>query len=205
MSFVSVLSLGIGLIVAFYWGCVIRLVLKARRRERHSAHFLPPEPLGRLIRIVWYPTVALWIVIPITIGLSRLTHSLFTPLFEIPVLQCIAFLLAGVVLILTMICWRKMGRDWRMGIDPCEKNNLIVSGPFARVRHPIYALQQMLAILSVLVVPIPIMAIIALLEIVLLSFEAIREERHLLKMHGEVYRIYMQRTGRFIPALKSAT
>lgn len=205
MSFEGILSLCLGLIIAFYWGRVIKLVLKARRRGEYSAHFFPPELLGRILRLVWYPTVALWIAVPIIHAIWRPEQALFRRFYYLPILQSAALASAFVVLILTMICWRKMGRDWRMGIDPAEKNNLIVTGPFARVRHPIYALQQLLAILSAIVVPIPFMAIIAFLEVALLSFEAIREERHLLKVHGDLYRSYMEQTGRFIPNLKSAT
>lgn len=205
MDLAGALSLGLGLIVAFYWGRVIKLVVKTRRTTGASAHFFPPEIIGRLLRIIWYPTVACWIIVPILIALDPPDHRLFRPLFDLPILQCTALIGAVIVLILTMICWRKMGRDWRMGIDPNERNNLIMSGPFARVRHPIYSLQQILALLSAIVVPVPIMVIIALLEIALLSLEAIREERHLLKVHGEAYRHYMRQTGRFIPVLKSAT
>jgi|GEM_PF-805677 len=204
MQFLDLLSLAIGLLVAFYWGRVIKLVRKTRKETGHSAHFFPPELVGRLLRIIWYPTVAAWIIVPLALPFWRDPPEFFRRLYQIPILQALALAGAIVVLILTMICWRKMGRDWRMGIDPNEKNNLIVTGPFARVRHPIYALQQLFAILSAIVVPAPIMIMIALLEVLLLSFEAIREERHLVKVHGELYRNYMRQTGRFIPSLKSA-
>ena len=106
---------------------------------------------------------------------------------------------AFVALYLTLICWRKMGRDWRMGIDPAEQNTLIVSGPYSLVRHPIYALQCGLAVLSFVVSPTPVLAVVAGLQCVLLQWEARREERHMLTVHGPVYGDYMRQVGRFVP------
>jgi protein-S-isoprenylcysteine O-methyltransferase Ste14 len=36
-------------------------------------------------------------------------------------------------------------------------------------------------------------------HLVLNHLKARNEERHLLKVHGEAYAIYMRRTGRFVP------
>jgi protein-S-isoprenylcysteine O-methyltransferase Ste14 len=190
------------LLVGFYWGRVVKLVLKQRRLGQ-SANFLPPETVGRVIRIIWYPTVAVWILAPLlTWAWPRLFSSRpwpLEPLMSVAPFHWAAFAVACGILYLTMICWRKMGRDWRMGIDPDEKNNLIVTGPYAHVRHPIYALQQLFAVFTFLAVPSPVMLAVMVLEIVLLTWEAVREERHLLSVHGDTYRQYMKTSGRFIP------
>ncbi|MFT3787082.1 MAG: isoprenylcysteine carboxylmethyltransferase family protein [Tepidisphaeraceae bacterium] len=193
-------AVAIGLIIVFYWGRVIKLVIKTRRQTGRSAHFLPPEPLGRIIRIVWYPTVAAWCIFPwiVAIGVSS---PAFRNLYDVWPVRWLAALLAFVDLVLTMICWRKMGRDWRMGIDPNEKNNLIVSGPYAYVRHPIYTLQILLVWFSFFAVPVPAMLVVALLQSFFLTWEAVREEKHLTTQHGTTYSTYMQSTGRFFPKL----
>jgi protein-S-isoprenylcysteine O-methyltransferase Ste14 len=199
MSIATLCALAIMFIVGFYWGRVIKLVLKARRVEGHSAHFLPPELIGKLIRIIWYPTVGVWILTGLLVATLDPAPAPLVPLYNIPAVQIPAVAVAFVILLLTMRCWRKMGRDWRMGIDPNEKNNLIVSGPYAYVRHPIYALQQALAVMSAIAVPVPTMIAVAIIEVVLLTWEAVREERHLTRVHGQTYANYTKRTGRFIP------
>ncbi len=204
MSLIWWPALFVGLILGFYWARVVRLVRKAKRRGE-SAHFFPPETIGRIIRGIWYPTVVAWILIPVILAFVRPAVFLLHPSFEIPALSWAAAIACMTILILTMICWRKMGREWRMGIDPREKNNLLVTGPYAYVRHPIYALQQALAIASAIAVPVPAMFIVAALEVLLLSWEAIREERHLTSVHGEVYRNYMRSAGRFLPRIVKAT
>lgn len=200
MSQIAWPALLVGLILGFYWGRVIKLVLKAKSRGE-SAHFFPPEPVGRLIRTIWYPTVAAWILVPLILAFVRIDHGLFRPVFSITWITWLATAVCFLILYLTMVCWRKMGREWRMGIDPGEKNNLLVTGPYAYVRHPIYALQQALAITSAIAVPVPLMFVVAALEVILLSWEAIREEQHLTRVHGEIYRNYMRSAGRFLPRL----
>lgn len=189
-------ALCVGLIVAFYWARVIKLVLKTRRLTGRAANFFPPETLGRILRIIWYPNVAAWVLLPLVMAFVFVPPGKF---WHILPLEIAAVVLAFVDLYLTMICWRKMGKDWRMGIDPNEKNTLIITGPYALVRHPIYALQCLLAVLTFVAVPHLLVAIVALVQIVLLQWEARREEKHMASVHGETYINYMRQVGRFIP------
>ena len=92
-----------------------------------------------------------------------------------------------------------MGKSWRMGIDPHEKTRLIVSGPYAYVRHPIYALSSVLMVASFVAVPTIPMLIVAIVHCGLLQWEARREERYLLSVHGQAYQDYLAHVGRFIP------
>jgi protein-S-isoprenylcysteine O-methyltransferase Ste14 len=193
----------VGLTLGFYWARVIKLVLKAKARGE-SANFFPPERTGRILRAIWYPTVAAWIALPLFLAFYQPDAVLLRPLFWQPAVAYLATIACIVILILTMICWKKMGREWRMGIDPAERNNLLVTGPYAYVRHPIYALQALLAICSAIAVPVPLMIAIATLEIAMLSWEAIREEQHLSRVHGQTYRDYMRTAGRFWPRLTRA-
>ncbi|MFN4243900.1 MAG: methyltransferase family protein [Tepidisphaerales bacterium] len=193
----------LGLIVGFYWGRVLKLVRKTRRTTGRSAQFLPAEPLGRLLRIVWYPTVVLWVLHPwLTAGSAVFGYGLpwaMRPVVESGVLAVVAVAFAAAALYGTLVCWRRMGKSWRMGINPGEKTELVVSGPYAYVAHPIYALQQVLALASLAVLPTPVMAVVAAVELVFLQWEARREERYLCDAHGAVYADYLRRVGRFVP------
>jgi protein-S-isoprenylcysteine O-methyltransferase Ste14 len=190
----------IGLLVGAYWARVLKLVFKARRETGRSANFLPPEPVGRAIRIVWYPLTLLWILVPLLVGfgaagrlpgLQFLYHN--TPLSWLAVLVAVAAFLA------TLVCWKRMGKSWRMGIDPAEKTRLIVTGPYAYVRHPIYAFQCVLVVASFIAVPTWLMLAVAVLVVAFLQWEARREERYLTSVHGDDYATYLSRVGRFVP------
>jgi protein-S-isoprenylcysteine O-methyltransferase Ste14 len=195
-------ALLIGLIVGFYWARVIKLVFKTRRLTGKAANFLPPEKLGALLRTIWYPTVALWVIVPLVCSVypfadrpAVLARATWLPFIVSWVGAAVAF----VALYLTMICWRRMGKDWRMGIDPDEKNTLIVTGPYARVRHPIYALSSLLMIASLVAVANVFLLILAVIHLLFLQWEARREERHMLSVHGDTYASYMKQVGRFVP------
>lgn len=192
-------GLCVGLIVGMYWARVLRMVFKARRQTGRAANFLPPEPLGRVLRILWYPTVVLWVVHPFISGLFPETPIPLRPLYSHPGVEWLAVGVAVIVLGATLVCWKKMGTSWRMGIDPDEKTKLIVTGPYAYVRHPIYALSSMLMLATLAAVPSPLMIVIAATHLSFLQWEARREERHMIAAHGPEYDAYTRRVGRFFP------
>jgi protein-S-isoprenylcysteine O-methyltransferase Ste14 len=93
-----------------------------------------------------------------------------------------------------------MGDSWRVGVEPEERTELVVSGPFAVVRNPIFGLASLMAIGFTLMVP-SVLAFVAL-AIVVLSIELVVrvvEEPYLLRVHGDSYRRYASRVGRFVP------
>lgn len=111
----------------------------------------------------------------------------------------IAVVIAVAALGATFVCWKRMGTSWRMGIDPNDRTQLISSGPYAYVRHPIYGLSTLLMLMTMLVIPSPLMIAAGVIHIILLQWEARREEIYLSKAHGEEYTRYMEQTGRFFP------
>jgi len=190
----------LGLIIGGYWLRVLRMARKAKRTRGRAANFLPPEPVGRILRVLWIPIVLVWIVHPFVTSLAHPVRGRFTPLIASGWLAWPAVALAGLCFWLTRICWRTMGKSWRMGIDPTERTALVIAGPYRYVRHPIYALSQLMMLASAAAIPSPLMIAAALLHVLLLQWEARREEAHLISVHGQDYRQYCTRIGRFIPA-----
>jgi protein-S-isoprenylcysteine O-methyltransferase Ste14 len=196
-------ALIVGLLMAAYWGRVLRLAWKEKRRTGRAANLFPAEPLGRALRIVWFPAVGLWIALPILLA-TRALGSLqrlwvFSPVYRQPIVSWVALGLAVAAFVATWVCWRKMGRSWRMGIDPNDRTKLVVTGPYARLRHPIYALSSLLMLCTMMVVPVPAMLLVGVVHLALLQWEARREERYLSDLHGSTYADYAARTGRFLP------
>jgi protein-S-isoprenylcysteine O-methyltransferase Ste14 len=189
----------LGIVLLAYWGRVLRLAWKARRATGRAANLVPPEPLGRILRLIWAPAITAWIAQPLIVAFVSRPPALVRPLYFNPWIAWIALFVASVALAVTWMCWKQMGRAWRMGIDPGERTALIVAGPFARVRHPIYALSHILMLASVAALPSPLLIAAAVVHIALLQWEARREERHQLALHGEQYEQYCARVGRFIP------
>ncbi len=195
----------IGLILGLYWLRVLQLVMRTKRIVGRAANFVPPESLGRMLRIIWIPVVVLWIfgplLTPFIVGLPNLFLPVsFGELGDILV-GWLAVLVAIIAFALTWLCWIKMGTSWRMGIDPNERTTLVFNGPYAFVRHPIYGLSQVLVIATLAALPSPFMLIIALLHMFFMQWEVRREDKYLVLLHGPAYSNYMQRVGRFFPRL----
>ena len=112
----------------------------------------------------------------------------------------IALYTAG--LALTLAAQLRMGASWRIGVDSAERTQLVTSGPFASVRNPIFS--GMLAVALGLALLVPniwaLLAVIALAGGIELQVRLV-EEPYLLRTHGEPYRAWAQRTGRFLPGV----
>ena len=186
-----------------YWIGIGTMVVRARRKTHELAGLVPEQPLERLMWVLWVPLVAAWIVLPY-LALVRTHAPLGLPAFAqqgpgYAWVRWIAAIGGFACLLLTSVCWSRMGTRWRMGVSLKGEGALITDGPFRYVRHPIYALSMLLMACSVIVVPNLPMLGVGLTHLLLIQIKARNEERHLLAEHGEVYRAYLDRTGRFFP------
>lgn len=114
---------------------------------------------------------------------------------------------AGVVLVvlgiaLTIGSQLAMGASWRGDVDPDVRTPLITSGPFALVRNPIFSGAALTAAGLALVVPNVLSLAMLVLFVAGLEIQVrLVEEPYLLHVHGEAYRRYAARTGRFVPGV----
>jgi protein-S-isoprenylcysteine O-methyltransferase Ste14 len=99
----------------------------------------------------------------------------------------------------TLWCYALMGDTWRMGVDSAEKTTLITRGPYAVVRHPIYLFQLVILAGVVLLLPNLLGLAMLALHLVCIWLKAADEEAHLLRVQGDPYRAYLERTGRLWP------
>lgn len=192
-------ALILGIVIVTYWARVVRLTMKIRRSTGRSANFWPKERLGQALRFFWYPAVAVWTVQPFAAAFAAQPTFVFRPIVENAIVSWLAAAVAVAALAATVVCWKKMGKSWRMGINPGEKTELVVSGPYAFVRHPIYALSSLLMLSTLAIVPSPLMLVAGLIHLSLLQWEARREEQYLIEKHGDVYQSYCRQVGRFFP------
>jgi protein-S-isoprenylcysteine O-methyltransferase Ste14 len=187
-----------------YWACVGAMTIRVRRRTRKLSGIVPSQGVEQLMWAVWVPLVVLWMVLPyVAAGASSPPWQLPAFAREMPMLL-LRWLAAGVGLAclgLSIHCWRRMGRNWRMAIAPDQQTELVTTGLYRLVRHPIYALSILLMTCTVVVVPTLPVAAMAVVHIGLMLTKARNEERFLVWRHGPAYQQYMQRTGRFVPRL----
>ncbi|MPV37896.1 methyltransferase family protein [Georgenia subflava] len=95
-----------------------------------------------------------------------------------------------------------MGASWRVGVDAEERTGLVTTGPFAKVRNPVFT--AMIAALLGLTLMVPGLATLAgLLALVVAVELQVRfvEEPYLVRVHGPAYLSYARTAGRFVPGL----
>lgn len=101
-----------------------------------------------------------------------------------------------------LVAQLSMGDSWRVGVDATETTELVTTGPFAWVRNPIFTFIGVSLLGLVFLVPNP--PAIAAAAFTMLGIELqVRavEEPYLASTHGEEYRRYASRVGRFVPRL----
>lgn len=108
--------------------------------------------------------------------------------------------LASLGFIFVIVAQLQMRDSWRVGVDGRETTALITGGLFDLMRNPIYT-GSFIAIAGVfLMVPNMLSAVAVILIVPGLEIQVRRvEEPYLLRTHGDSYRAYARRVGRFIP------
>jgi protein-S-isoprenylcysteine O-methyltransferase Ste14 len=186
-----------------YWIGVGAMVVRLRRRMRKKVGLVPEQRAEQYMWMVWVPLVVAWNLLP-WLALTRTHAPLGLPDFArqdalYAGLRWGAAIVAILSLAITVKCWTRMGKDWRMDVSVAEPTTLITDGAFAYIRHPIYAFSILLMLCTAAIVPTPPMAAVALIHILLMNLKARNEERHLLRAQGDAYARYLARTGRFFP------
>ncbi|HKQ46689.1 MAG TPA: methyltransferase [Phycisphaerae bacterium] len=210
MTLPQVPTLILGLTVTAYWMYVGRMVRRVRQNAGNVKKVLvPAQRREKLMWIVWVPLILLWFTTPLKVALGyggRYDEIVISPFWAasnaVLVVRFIAAVIALGCLGLSIVTWRHMGEQWRMGIDPTQKIRLLVDGPFARIRHPIYSLSILLMLCSVVILPSPTMFVLAAVHILLMHIKAGNEERFLLETQGRTYAEYCRKTGRFVPFIR---
>jgi protein-S-isoprenylcysteine O-methyltransferase Ste14 len=192
----------VALTISAYWLRVGTMVVRARRRQHRDVGIVPERASERVMWLAFVPLVLAWCALP-WLALAHSAGPFAVPPFAHEGAYALLrwpFAAAAVgCLLLTIDCWRRMGRSWRMDISD-SNTALVTEGLFARIRHPIYAFSIAMMIATAIVLPTGAMIAIAAVHVVLMNVKARREEAHLARLHGDAYARYVQRTGRFLPA-----
>lgn len=101
-------------------------------------------------------------------------------------------------LALLVVSGLSLGRALTAHPLPNQQGELVTSGLYGKVRHPIYTFLMAAACLMAISDASVIHVLAAIALIVLLNFKARFEERHL-RQHYPKYDEYADRTGRFLP------
>ncbi len=95
-----------------------------------------------------------------------------------------------------------MGESWRIGVSDEQSTDLITRGWFSFCRNPIYT--AMIVGWTGFALMVPTWLAFAGVVAIGLGLELqvrVVEEPYLIRTHGEAYRVYASRVGRFVPGV----
>jgi len=173
--------------VAFiiYWSAAARMAGPAKSAESRQSRRLHTLMLNGAILLLFIPVPGL--------------RGRFLPLLPLIVAAGLA-LQAGAIL-LAVWARRHLGRNWSGAITETVGHQLVRSGPYRRVRHPIYSAMLGMTV-GTAVVSGELHALVALALMTVAYVRKIPlEERHLRTVFGPAYDEYRRGTWAVVPGL----
>jgi len=122
----------------------------------------------------------------------------------IPALHHSAITVAGIGLLLAalglvMYAHSYLGADWRTGVPADGPRALVMSGPYARLRHPIFLGVHFGQLGLFLAWPTIFTAVCLVIGAIVIQAQAQIEDRRLSQSFGAAYDTYRRRTPGFVP------
>jgi uncharacterized membrane protein (DUF485 family) len=185
-----------------YWAGVLIQARRVRKQIGRSPNMTPRGKKEHFLWIGWLLVIVAWIGQPFLVG----GESALAPVRLMPALVHPMGLVLGITLVIagyagTLWCYAIMGTAWRIGVDQQERNTLVTTGPFSRVRHPIYALQVVMLAGALCLLPTICSLVTLAFHLACVWLKAADEENYLVATHGDSYRRHLARTGRLFPKL----
>ena len=104
--------------------------------------------------------------------------------------------IGGALLVWTL---KHLGENLTDTVVTRQKHTMIMTGPYAYVRHPFYVSAALAFLANSLVMANWFVFVTGGLAFALLVLRCRTEEAKLIERFGDAYRDYMRRTGRFVP------
>ncbi|MEN6409780.1 MAG: isoprenylcysteine carboxylmethyltransferase family protein [Anaerolineaceae bacterium] len=107
------------------------------------------------------------------------------------------------VLAVAFWTWTQIHLDtqWSAQLQLKEKHHMVTTGPYTYIRHPLYLAMMIWGAAAALLTANWIFTAVTVLSIAGVVWRTPKEEQMMIETFGDVYRTYMQRTGRFFPKI----
>jgi len=92
-----------------------------------------------------------------------------------------------------------LGKEWSPQLQLRHEHHLVTTGPYARIRHPLYTAMIGYGAGLALVTANWVFIVFAVMIIAGSAARVTREEQMMIKEFGEKYKAYIQKTGKFFP------
>jgi protein-S-isoprenylcysteine O-methyltransferase Ste14 len=184
------------------------LVLAGRALYLRFTKNINPIAIGRgkrgfqlVFELYAFVGLAVWIIEMLCYSLHT-SFRIFPSPLDVQLIDSTAARVIGVLLVIfgfVILVWAfiSFGASWRVGLDVKTPGELVTTGLFAVSRNPIYIFLNLWFVGVFLINGTLIFLIFALLAIVHLHYQILREEKFLAELYGQAYEDYCARTGRY--------
>ncbi len=189
-------------LVIFFVGWTLRGYYERKSPDyKKSLSELKKQPLQYESR----ESVALLGLFGLVMLIALIVYAFFPtsfPWMQLPLVPLVRWIgvIAGLIC-MPLIAWvqRTLGESFSKTLTIQEDQELITSGPYSRIRHPIYTVFTFWFLSWVLITTHLLFAITWILWLCYIVIRIPQEEQMLLEQFGDAYREYMERTGRLLP------
>ncbi len=110
--------------------------------------------------------------------------------------------LGAVSLAFALWIFRTIGKNITSTVETREEHELVTSGPYRWVRHPLYTVGTSFFMSLGVVAANWFIGLASLVVLVMLLIRLPKEEEKLIERFGDEYRAYIERTGRLLPRIE---
>ncbi|MFX1394426.1 MAG: methyltransferase family protein [Promethearchaeota archaeon] len=150
-----------------------------------------------LIFLIWIALIVLYFFIYDSINWFFKISILDNDLIKIIAMNIMCFAFILIILFITNV-----GESIKNEVISGEKSQLITSGIYRYIRHPVYTAFILGVLGTFLIIPNLLMFLFLLFTVIIMYGHSHEEEKILKEMYGSEYEEYRKKAGRFLPKLK---
>jgi protein-S-isoprenylcysteine O-methyltransferase Ste14 len=186
MRAVDLIIIGCWVVLLFYW------VAKAPKSKRNShkdlRRIIMREAFIRIIILL----MVLLVLSTHKISTNDITHNVFREILGVAI--CISGIASAI--------WARhyLGKNWGMPMTHKQEPELVTTGPYRYVRHPIYS-GMLLALLGTAIASSYAWILVMVMVAIYFMYSALIEEKNMITIFPETYADYKNKTKMLIPFL----
>jgi protein-S-isoprenylcysteine O-methyltransferase Ste14 len=155
----------------------------------------------------WIPRIIFILLVILAITFSKNSKPAYYFLFGFTIFSPNFFVQAiGSVLTITglvLAIWARiyLGKNWSGYVTYKKNHELVTSGPYKLIRHPIYSALILMITGTFIYYPSVWVLAILIVDTLIFLWRIKKEEEIMVKLFGKKYEDYIKRTKRLIPGI----
>ncbi len=182
---------------------IVRMAFSLRVRQQ-GERTMPDRQAIRTEGVVSVATrVVLFFLLIAILVLYTINHPWIKALnFTFPGwLRWVGFIIGGLGVALLAWAETELGRQFSPQLQLRQAHKLITTGPYTRIRHPLYTGIYAFGLGLALVSANWFFVAFFVISLVGMGMRVPKEEKMMVEQFGSEYKNYMQRTGRYLPKI----